>query len=231
VNRSLEDVFEHPLLRGKVDLELDRVRGDSPFLISAHNAAEVVRAALVGLDGRVSKIQERELDEKDVAKNAETFLDLAVDAFPSFKAVMLGTIEPKTLRQTSLLGSVIMLRALAGVYRDLKESAWTTEAIEAYFSRLAPHMDAPVGPDSIWMTKIRNSPYDEGSVAPRARRQDLKALKDALLYWAVIGDFDLKPAPIEIPDAFVADYTNLSEEKADEVLRPETAKARSKART
>lgn len=234
VNRSLEDVFEHPLLRGKVDLELDRVRGDSPFLISARNAAEVVRAALVGLDGRVSKIQERELDEKDVAKNAETFLDLAVESFPELKQVMLGTLAPKDLRKSSLLGSVLVLRALAGVYHDLKNRAWTDEMIEEYFRRLAPHMAAPVTADSVWMTKIRNSPYEEGAVAPRARRQDLKALKDALLYWAVIGDFDLPPLALEDPQAGtleeVLEADMMSDTQADEVLRPETAAARKKAK-
>lgn len=231
VNRALEDVFEHELLRGKVDLELDRVRGDNPNLVSARNAAEVVRATLVGIDGRVSKVQERELKEKDVSKNAEEFLDLLVSAFPQMQDVMRGVLSPKELRATSLLGSVIMLRALAGVYHDLHQRAWSNEMIEGYFERLAPHMVAPLPADSIWITKVRESPYDPGAVAPRARRQDLKALKDALLYWAVLGAFDLPPvvAEDEEPADLVPDTTDMTEAEADALLRPETARARKAA--
>lgn len=232
VNRSLETVLEHPLLKGRVDMEADRVGRGSPYLLGAKHVAEIVRSVQVGLDGRVSKIQERELSEADVARHAMEYFDLIVKAFPPLQQILQGAISPDDLRKSSLLGSVLMLRILAGVYHDLKDHAWTDSMIEEYFHSLAKHMPGPVYPGSIWMEHVDGSVFTEGGMAPHGRRQDLKTLKEAILTWALdrAPFVDDEPAPRPATEVEPDEDQHLSEDEADEILRPETAAARKKSK-
>lgn len=228
VNRALEYVLSHPLLDARVQFEKDSVTG-SPYLFSAKHVAEIIRTTIVGLDGRVSRLQDKAWNEIEVAQKANDFFDKAVAAFDPIKTVLLGQITPNTLRKTSLLGSVLFLRVLAGVEHDLKwEHAFTDEMVENFFELLAPHMSGPVYPGSIWMEHVDPSIFGEGGMAPRGRRQDLKLLKNTLVDWAIEKPAFLHEAPAPRPVAPVVDELNLTEEQADEVLRPETAKARAR---
>lgn len=212
VNRSLQYVFEHPLLVGRVDTEVARVTGKNPNFLSAASVGEIVKSVTVGLDGRVSKNMEATLNERAIAAKGIEFLDVILAAFPALEAMKLGQILPRQLRENSLLGSTLMLRMLAGVYYDLVvQREWTAEELTAYFIKLAPHMTAPVHEESIWMQ--HTDEFDEDARAPHSRRQDVARLKDRLVEWALLKPEWLDKAP-------VAPAVSTEEEmrKVDEIL-------------
>jgi hypothetical protein len=186
VNRSLEDVMKHALLRGRVDPEQDRIAGGNRNLMGAKHVAEIVRTLAVGIEGRVGRRLEDELHEDALVQKTNDFLDALVAAFPPLDAVIEGTISPDELRRTSLLGSTVMLRVLAGVYAELVSDRhrFDDEDVTEFFRKLAPYMPGPVTANSIWVTKVSDDVFSPGALAPRSRRQDLKTLRDTLVDWA-----------------------------------------------
>lgn len=231
VNRSLEMVMEHPLLDGRVDQEADRIGKGSPYLLGAKHVAEIIRSVRVGLLGRVSRVQDKTWSETDLAVHAKEFIDILVAAFPPLKAVELGQILPDGLRKTSMLGSPTMLRILAGAYHELVSDLhhFTPEMVGEFFaSKLAPHMEAPVYPGSIWLDKFPVV-FTDGSGNPGGRRQDLSFVKDAIVDWAIekpdFLDAPPKPRPEPEPEIPIEEMT---EEQLDAELRPEIAKAKAK---
>lgn len=230
VNRALESVLEHKLLEGRVDIEADRIGRGSIYFMGAKHVSEVIRSVTVGLDGRVSRRQDAEWKEADVASRAKKFLDILIEAFPPLKAMTLGQVLPDDIRKSSLLGSVLTVRVLAGVYHDLiTDHAFTPEMVEAYFRKLAPHMGAPVYPASIWMAHTDGSVFSDGGRGPHSRRQDLKSLKNTLVDWAIEKPkfVDEPPAPRPAIEVEVdPEMLDITEAEADAILRPQTARAR-----
>lgn len=199
VNRALETVLEHPLLANRVDAEADRIGRGSPYLLGAKHVAEIIRSVQVGLDGRVSRIQDLEWKEQDVAKKAKVFFDVMVDSFPQLRTLLLGQITPDDLRKSSLLGSVLFIRVLAGVYHDLKDPvqhAFSDDMVEEFFTKLAPHANGPTYDGDIWTEQVDNGVFGPNSMGPHGRRQDLKFLKNTLVDWAIE-----KPAFLDAPPA------------------------------
>lgn len=186
VNRALEPVMKHALLRDRVDPEQDRVARNNPNLMGAKSVAEIIRTLAVGIDGRIGRRLEDELDEGELVENTNNFLDVLLEAFPDLAAVADGEKTPQELRQTSLLGSIVVLRVLAGVYADLvgPRYKFTDDDVVEFFTLLAPHMQAPVAGNGIWVEHVPNDVFAEGASAPRSRRQDLKQLRDSLVDWA-----------------------------------------------
>jgi hypothetical protein len=187
VNRSLEDVMKHALLKGRVDLEQDRIGRGNPNLMGAKHVAEIVRTLAVGIEGRIGRRLEDELREDALVQMANDYFDALIAAFPPLDAVIDGTLSPDELRRTSLLGSTVMLRVLAGVYAELVERhRFDDEDVTDFFRKLAPHMSGPVTEDSIWVTRVKDDVFSPGALAPRSRRQDLKTLRDTLVDWATL---------------------------------------------
>jgi hypothetical protein len=186
VNRSLEDVMKHALLKGRVDPEQDRMGRTNPNLMGAKHVAEIVRTLAVGIDGRIGKRLEDELREDQLTQKTNDFLDVLLVAFPPFDAVVEGELAPSDLRGTSLLGSTVMQRVLAGVYKELIDvHRFDDEDVTEFFSTLAPHMPGPVTRASIWIEQAGDEIFSEGTYAPRSRRQDLKQLRDTIVAWAL----------------------------------------------
>ena len=52
VNRGLEEVMKHALLKDRVDPEQDRMGRNNPNLMGAKHVAEIVRTLAVGIEGR-----------------------------------------------------------------------------------------------------------------------------------------------------------------------------------
>jgi hypothetical protein len=185
VNRSLEDVMKHALLKGRVDPEQDRMGRNNPNLMGAKHVAEIVRTIAVGIEGRVGKRLEDELREDQLVERTNAFLDCLLAAFPELEAIVDGELSPDELRRQSLLGSTVMHRVLAGVYAELVDRQhFDDEDIVEFFSQLEPHMRGPVTEDGIWVTKVPGDVFSVGALAPRSRRQDLKELRDTLVIWA-----------------------------------------------
>lgn len=215
VNRSLETVFRHPILNGRVDIQRDRIPRNSEFLLGSAHVQEIVRTATVGFGGRVSRIMESTLNEKFVAQKATDALDALQEAFPIFQELVDGLITPEGIRKKSLLGSVLMLRVLVGAYYELAvDREWDRETVVAYLSKLAPHMGAPVYDGSIWTE--HTDLFDEGAMAPRSRRQDLQKLVETLVDWALADPAWLSAPPAPRPEE--AQSTEEEMRVVDEIL-------------
>jgi hypothetical protein len=185
VNRSLEEVMKHALLKNRVDPEQDRIGHGNPNLMGAKHVAEIIRTLAVGIEGRIGRRLEDELREDALVQRTNEFLDTLVAAFPPLDAVIEGRETPEELRKTSLLGSTVMFRVLAGTYAELLDQyEFDEEDVTEFFRKLAPQMDGPVTEGSIWVTQVPDDIFTPGAFAPRSRRQDLKGLRDTLVTWA-----------------------------------------------
>lgn len=188
VHRALPKVLEHPLLKGNVDYEVDRITSrNAKYLVSAKHVADLVRSVEVGVAGRLSRRQEDELDEDQVAEHTIAFLNVLIESFEDLRDVASGDLSPRDLRPRSLLGSAPILRTLSGAYfalvRDPSvEDPMSPVAIIAYFRKLSAFMDAPVPEGSPW---LETGLLEVGSMAPRtANRGALKELTNTVVGWA-----------------------------------------------
>ena len=193
-HRALDEVLKHPLLVGRINEQTDSLGKDSPYLIGAKHAADIIRSVQVGAKGRISRRHEDELNETTVARQASAYLDILVDSFPLLLEVQEGRMDPAELRRTSALGSTTMLRVLAGVYHRLtgvgvdgdtlvKPSMSKDDTVE-FFKKLAPHMEIPVEPGSLlFMSGV----FLEGASAPSARQGDVGKFENTLVEWATGG--------------------------------------------
>jgi hypothetical protein len=196
VNRALIRVIQHPLLDGRVEDQLDRVKKDDQLLAAKH-VAEIIRAVAVGLGGRISRRKEEELDEDELVSVTDRFFGVLINAFPEFQDIAGGKLEPGALRGSdghgSLLGSATMLRVLAGSYHELAEptpvrgeptpSSMSDDEIVNFLIELRPYMGVPVT-SRLWLdTEI----FDAGARAPRARGGDIRRLADQIIEWARHG--------------------------------------------
>jgi hypothetical protein len=182
----------HPLLQDKVDFNKDRVAGASPYLISAKTLADSIRALSVGITGRVSRAQELARQDGEFERRARHFFDVMQHAFDAD-----FNLDPKDLRQKSLLGSGTILRVLAAVWFELTSNIdsngksikprMSAEDAAKFFKKLAPHMSIPIANGNGWLTTgVFPSPSKGVAVtAPGSRNQELKALTVEITNWAV----------------------------------------------
>ena len=191
VNRALAAAIQHRLVAGRVDLQQDRVGGNSKCLLSAKHVGDVLRVLEVGVSGRVSKQQEQTLAEGYLVANSDAFFDVLIEGFPQMAMVADGRMGPEGLRKISLLGSTTMLRVLAGVYYNLTRAdgenrpKMSRGEVITFFQKLSPHMKAPVAAGTPsgdgW---IGTGVFSDGAVAPGARRQEVVQLVDEMTGWA-----------------------------------------------
>lgn len=195
INRVLDQVSQHRLLLGRVDQENDRVVRQNPNLVGAKHVTDIVRAVNVGVVGRIGRQREQEFQEATLIENSYAFLDALVEGFPDLAAIADGELTPPELRRQSLLGSVTMLRVLAGVFFNLSDRTGAgtlgrldDDQVTDFFAVLAPHMTAPIDAGSIWKKDKKTSEhFDVGTFGPLARSQNLKGLTTALTQWSFEG--------------------------------------------
>lgn len=229
VNRALPAVMEHPLLDKRVDIELDRLGRGSKYFLTARHVAEITRSRIVGLEGRVSKNMEKELSETGVAGETLAFFDSIVTAFPQLTALVNNQTTPEGVRQSSLVGSPLFLRVLAGVTHELisRHGFGQTDVTE-FFTKLAPHSTAPVHANSIWIKHIPEDSFNIGSVAPSGRRQDYIEVFKAIWGWAIdkpaFLDEAPEPAPVIEDEPEPIDYSDLGSEELARRLHEEDVK-------
>ena len=183
VNRTLRLVMLHPLLVDHLELEKDVLGRNNPNFLSAKQVTDIIRIITVGLDGRINKRRESELSENEMAKKTNAFLDLLVKAFPQVEGVQEGTVQPAALRQSSMLGSSVTLKVLAGTYFDLLACELTEDDILEYFQKLDPYLSTAATDE--WVEAVGSDLFFAGALASGSRRQDLKAYKTALVSWAL----------------------------------------------
>ncbi|MCX4974993.1 DNA sulfur modification protein DndB [Streptomyces sp. NBC_00620] len=183
-NRTLDQVIKHALLRGRVDMEQDRMTRANTNLIGAKHVADITRGVMFGISGRTSKAKESSFEDHEVVNRVLDFLDCITEAFPDLAAVADGSLSPQDLRDKSLLGSVGILRVLAAVYRNLTEKGVDGQAVTDFFRSLNPHMAAPVTQESVWRQDSKTSEsFEVGANAPVMRQQNLTWIADAVTSW------------------------------------------------
>ncbi|SDC73668.1 DNA sulfur modification protein DndB [Actinokineospora iranica] len=194
-NRTLSDVIDHPLLKGRVDAEQDRMTLKNPNLMGAKHVADITRAVIAGAGGRISKKAEQSLTDGEVIEQVKDFLDIISTAFGDLAAVTEDDPEAECkpdeltmsqkLRRTSLLGSVGMLRVLGGVFRELRagDNPAELDDIAAFFKKLDPHMAAPVTESSIWRTTDAHKDFEPDAFAPIMRTQNIVHLVGVITSW------------------------------------------------
>lgn len=183
-NRTLDQVIKHALLRGRVDMEQDRMTRTNINLIGAKHVADITRGVMFGISGRTSKAKESAFEDHEVVNRVLDFLDCITEAFPDLAAVADGALTSQELRDKSLLGSVGILRVLAAVYRILTEKGADSQAVADFFRSLNPHMAAPVAEASVWRQDPKTSgSFEVGAYAPVMRQQNLTYIVDAITSW------------------------------------------------
>lgn len=194
-NRTLSDVIDHPLLKGRVDAEQDRMTLKNPNLLGAKHVADITRAVIAGAGGRISKKAEQTLTDGEVIEQVKDFLDVISNAFSDLAAITEDDPDAERkpgeltmsqeLRRTSLLGSVGMLRVLAGVFRELRagDNPVELDDITEFFKRLDPHMAAPIAETSIWRTTAANGDFEPNAAAPIMRTQNIVHLVGVIVTW------------------------------------------------
>lgn len=194
LNRVAMDVAESiDILDGRVDFEKDRVTGKNENFISASNLVDIVRHVTVGIDGRMTAGRESRMKDGAIADMVELFFDALTDSFDEMKELADDEIGPVELRAKSLLGSVTILRVLAGAYHTLAvdisddSNPYVTEngdkEARELFSSLNGHMGFPI--EDGWF----DTGYfdDASSKAPSSRSQHLKGLSAEIASWSESG--------------------------------------------
>ncbi|MFE6864493.1 DNA sulfur modification protein DndB [Nocardia sp. NPDC057668] len=194
-NRTLSDVIDHPLLKGRVDAEQDRMTIKNPNLLGAKHVADITRAVIAGAGGRITKKAEQSLTDGEVIEQVKDFLDVISTAFGDLAAITeedtsvphpagASTLS-QNLRRTSLLGSVGMLRVLGGVFRELRggDNPAELDDITEFFRSLDRHMAAPVTETSLWRTSNANDDFEPNASAPIMRTQNIVHLVGVITGW------------------------------------------------
>ena len=190
VNRALNELLDgacDDLISERIDGYKDRVTGSNPNLMGAGSLADVIRTLTVGINGRISAAQEKTLDQKVLARDANKFFETLRHAFPELNEIAIGSSTPADLRKASILGSSTMLRVLAGVYYELRQRGATTVDIIDFFGKLSRHTSAPVtsatASGRMWLSATTEGAFADGANAPGSRAQAVKALVAAIVGW------------------------------------------------
>jgi hypothetical protein len=191
VNRALNEFLDDPstddLIRERVDGDKDRVVGSNPNLMGAGSLSEIIRTVAVGINGRVSAAQEKTLNQKVLAVEANRFFEVLRKSFPELESVASGNTDVALLRKSSIMGSSTMLRVLAGVYFELKGSGVSVTEIMELFKKISKHTAAPISSASpsgkMWLNSTKEGTFIDGTNAPGSRSQAVKALVEAIVDW------------------------------------------------
>lgn len=215
INRIARAVQSHPLLDNRVDWDkrsaTDTKKSPNPNLIAGSTLVDLVRPFALGhpvgrvLPGRNDALASR---EQQITDKVSHFLTALMESFPELALSDENgspEMEAHVVRETSLLGSSTILRALATAYYRLTRAADERDRpvvpildhaeVVDYFKQLAPFMALPIAPGNGWLkTGVFPEPVAGGFVrAPGARAQEIKALADLLTNWGQGQELDKGP--------------------------------------
>lgn len=190
---AMELANTHPLLRERTDFEIDTVRGKNTNWISGKNLKDIVTVLATGAGASLTARKRDQINPKHLTTIAEKFFDALAQEFTELTEVLDGDATVAALRESTLLASSTVLRALAGAYFELavdssdeKANFVTTNGdhlARKLFSQLSGRMDLPIEPE--WLgTGVFPSLE---SKAPGARAQELRTLTNAFIDWANTG--------------------------------------------
>ncbi|RWR25205.1 hypothetical protein D8Y24_03185 [Agrococcus lahaulensis] len=199
LNRVAQTLSEsHDLLADRVELDSDTTRGGNANWLSGKAVVDIVRSAVLGVEGRMTKARENSFKEAQVQQIADKFFNLLLETFTDLKEMSEDTISAPELRGKSLLGSSTIIRVLAGAFHlvavnnDDADKPYVTSAGLAKMSDLFKALDGQMG------LPINDGWFASGvfaekeSKAPSSRSQDLRKLATTVAHWA---ETDLWAAP------------------------------------
>ena len=200
INRALNEFLDDPstddLIRDRVDGYKDRVTGSNPNLMGAGSLADIIRTIAVGINGRISAAQEKTLNQKLLATEANRFFEVMHKSFAELESVASGNTDMGTLRKSSILGSSTMLRVMAGVYFELKTAGVSVTDIMEFFKKISQHTAAPISSKNasgkMWLNATTEGAFADGANAPGSRAQAVKALVAAIVGWHTNPPSELK---------------------------------------
>ena len=199
VNRALNELFDgacDDLISGRIDGYKDRVTGSNPNLMGAGSLADIIRTVAVGINGRVSAAQEKTLNQKLLATEANRFFEVMHKSFAELESVASGNTDMGTLRKSSILGSSTMLRVMAGVYFELKSAGVSVTDIMEFFKKISQHTAAPISSKNasgkMWLSATTEGAFTDGANAPGSRAQAVKELVAAIVGWYANPPSELK---------------------------------------
>lgn len=181
------------LLTGRVDWEKDRVAGRNENLISGRNLADLVRHVAVGIQGRMTRRREIEMNENSVASLVEKFFAALTECFPQLRKIEDDEVNVVDMRENEMILSPTILRVLAGAFHnlavDIDDEKFPRLDPEGYkqakslFKNLSKYMAYPLAEE--WF----DTGYfaTEDSRAPMSRSQDLSGLTEVLTVWGEEG--------------------------------------------
>jgi hypothetical protein len=190
VNRAVVDLLDDPttdeLIRNRVDDQKDRVVGSNPNLIGAGVLADIVRTVKKGIVGRVSAADEKTFDQRALARDTNLFFATLRESFTPLQAIAAGTLTPAQVRGKHLIGSVTMIRIMAGVYHNLVQQGVARPEITAFFQTIDRAGSTPLSGTTAHGRMWTSSPsgaFTEGETAPGSRTQQVKAVVDEITAW------------------------------------------------
>jgi hypothetical protein len=198
VNRAVVELLDDPstdaLIRNRVDDQKDRVGGMNPNLIGSGVLAELVRTIKKGIVGRVSAADEKTFDHRALVRDTNLFFAILRESFSCLDEVAAGTKTPAQVRESHLIGSVTMIRIVAGVYHNLVQRGEPRVRIVDFFKAIDRAGTAPlksaIAQGQMWIS-LPDCGFVEGKTAPGARAQEVKNSVKEITQW-----FDTPPAAL-----------------------------------
>jgi len=195
-------IKEHPLLRGRVDLEKTSCSGHNPNILTVVNVADIVRHVSFGISARMTTKKENTFQDDALYLLITRFLDLMQSNVPQLQEFMAGETTAQEFREKYLLGSGTIWRCLAGVYHELCVVIGSDDGyvgIDAHqerefaklLSKISGHMKLPISSGWFATTLFPN----RNSKAPSSRAQDLTSMVDLLRAWAIGGELFIPKKP------------------------------------
>ena len=196
----------HDLLKGMVDEERDRVMGSNENFISLKNAIELCRESTWGVPSRWTDKRENLNSEEKLSHLAMGFFDSLERGLATMADLRNRDITPAILRQRSMLGSVSMLRVLAGVHAEVVVVGTTANTpeidsegrrlFEAFLKTLEPFLEFDRRADGsavlhhAWIEHSATAQFyaDPGAKAPSGRPQAMREFVGVLSEWARRGE-------------------------------------------
>jgi hypothetical protein len=189
VNRvSLELVYSHPLLSGKIDMEKTKCNGSNPYYLSLVNITDIVRHIGFGLNARVTAKREDLYEDNDLFKVANRFFDLMLKNVDLLKELRSNQISAVWIRENSLLGSGTIWRCLAGAFHEtsvidedsrLSIDSTAYKNFENFIQLFALDSKLPIS-QKWFATELFPT---KKSAAPTSRSQDLMDLVNLFQLW------------------------------------------------
>jgi hypothetical protein len=195
INRVTQNLIKnHPLFKGRIDMEKTSCSGSNPHLLTVVNVADITRHACFGVNARVTERRENVYKDKVLEKNVIIFLDALVKNVPQLRSVVTGDLSPVELRDQYLLGSGTIWRCLAGAFYETCVTNDDVEGVidcnpsrlrkfEKFLRMFSEQMTLPISRSWFATTLFPT----RKSKAPSSRAQDLDAMVGLMSAYAVNG--------------------------------------------